>query len=191
MAEKKTNRRALKTKKALFIGLAELLTEKELRHITVQELSDKADIHRVTFYKHFMDIYDVFEQLEKDILYEIGLLITEHGDKPSGELYHAVLKYVTDNPKYFKMIISPHNTSALYNKLLKMFEGVMRLIWTEQLNVDFSDAMAESVIRYHANGCFAVISDWAATDFELSQALIIQALSGLDTSTLSYLKTQL
>ena len=57
MADKKTDRRTMKTRKAIFVGLAELLTEKEFRNITVQELSDRVDIHRVTFYKHFMDIY--------------------------------------------------------------------------------------------------------------------------------------
>ena len=49
MAEKKPNRRALKTRKAIFEGLAELLCEKELPRITVNELTEKADIHRATF----------------------------------------------------------------------------------------------------------------------------------------------
>lgn len=49
MAENKNDRRSLKTKKALKQALASLLAEKELRHITVQELSDLADVHRVTF----------------------------------------------------------------------------------------------------------------------------------------------
>ena len=53
MDEKKTDRRSLKTQKLIKEALAELLTEKELRQITVQEVSDKADIHRVTFYKHY------------------------------------------------------------------------------------------------------------------------------------------
>ena len=131
MSEKKIDRRALKTRKAIFEALAELLTEKELRQITVQELSDKADIHRVTLYKHFYDIYDVYEQLEKAILSEVGLMIADYDGKPSDELYNAVLKYVSDNPMYFKMIFSPHNTGVLYQKLLKMFDGFKRLIWTE------------------------------------------------------------
>ena len=62
MADKKTDRRTMKTRKAIFEGLAELLTEKEMRSITVQELSDKADVHRVTFYKHFMDVYDAYDR---------------------------------------------------------------------------------------------------------------------------------
>ena len=187
MSEKKIDRRALKTRKAIFEALAELLTEKELRQITVQELSDKADIHRVTLYKHFYDIYDVYEQLEKAIPSEVGLMIADYDGKPSDELYNAVLKYVSDNPMYFKMIFSPHNTGVLYQKLLKMFDGFKRLIWTEQLGVDLSNTEVEGVIRYHANGCFSVISNWVMTGFEQPQSAIIQTLSWLDKNVQDYL----
>lgn len=87
MSENKIDRRAMKTRKAIFEALAELLCEKEFRQITVQELSDRADVHRVTIYKHFMDIYDIYKQLEKLILSEIGLLITQYGEKATFEIY--------------------------------------------------------------------------------------------------------
>ena len=79
MPEKKIDRRTLKTRNAIYEGLAELLAEKSLKNITVQELSDKIDIHRVTFYKHFRDIYDVYEQLEQGILNGLERLIVEYG----------------------------------------------------------------------------------------------------------------
>ena len=53
MEDKKVDRRSLKTQRQIKEALCELLTIKELRHITIQEISDKADIHRVTFYKHY------------------------------------------------------------------------------------------------------------------------------------------
>ena len=56
MSENKpSDRRTLKTKKAIFQAFSELLKEKELRKITVQEIVDKADISRVTFYKYYLD----------------------------------------------------------------------------------------------------------------------------------------
>lgn len=183
MTERKIDRRALKTRKAVFDALAELLVEKELRQITVQELSDKADIHRVTLYKHFYDIYDVYEQLEQTILNEVAFLIADLGDKPSIELYNAVLNYITENPKYFNMIFSPHNTGALLQKLQKMFEGIKRMIWAETLGVDFKNIKVQSVIRYHASGCFAVLSDWVTSGFKQPREYIIHLLSGLEKST--------
>ena len=55
MEEKKVDKRTLKTRKAIINALAELLSEKELRKITVQEIADGADVNRVTFYKHYLD----------------------------------------------------------------------------------------------------------------------------------------
>ena len=81
MADKKTDMRTLKTKKAIFEALAELMCEKELRQITVRELSEKAEIHRVTVYKHFVDIYDAYEQFETMFLFQLGEIITEQGAK--------------------------------------------------------------------------------------------------------------
>ena len=57
MSEKKTDRGTLKTRKAICAAFAELLYEKELHKITVQEISDKADVNRVTFYKHYAGVH--------------------------------------------------------------------------------------------------------------------------------------
>ena len=75
MEEKKTDRRTLKTRKAIYNVLMELLLQKELHKVTVQEISDLADINRTTFYKHFLDVYDLYDKLEQDILVEWGMLV--------------------------------------------------------------------------------------------------------------------
>lgn len=75
MDEKKTDRRTQKTRKAIYAALMELLTQKELHKVTVQEISDTADINRATFYKHFLDVYDLYDQLEQEILIEWGMLV--------------------------------------------------------------------------------------------------------------------
>lgn len=49
-----------KTYEALINALLELLTEKTLDKLTVNELCEKARIRRPTFYKHFNDKYDFF-----------------------------------------------------------------------------------------------------------------------------------
>ena len=189
MEENKTDRRTKKTRKAVFNALAELMAEKELRSITVQELADRADIHRGTFYKHFLDIYDVYEQLEKMILGELGLLISEQGIKTSSEVYAAVFKYIKDNPAYFKVIFSPHSASALYWKVQKLVEGLNRVIWSESFDVDMNDSRVLCAIRYHSNGCLALIGGWVQSGFSQPDEFITNMLSGLDKSTQEYLRS--
>ena len=48
MAEKSQSRRTSRTKKAICDAFAELMYEKELSKITVQELADRADVGRGT-----------------------------------------------------------------------------------------------------------------------------------------------
>ena len=80
MEAKKTDRRTLKTRKVIYNSLMELLTQKELHKVTVQEISEMADINRTTFYKHFLDVYDLYDKLEQEILIEWGMLVLNMQD---------------------------------------------------------------------------------------------------------------
>ena len=51
--DKKTDRRVLKTKRAIYNAFVELLSEKEINHITITDISKKADINRKTFYNYY------------------------------------------------------------------------------------------------------------------------------------------
>ena len=191
MTVKKTDRRTLKTEKALKNGLAELLTEKEIHNITVQEISDRVDIHRVTFYKHYMDIYDLYEQLEKEVFSDLGLLILKFHEDPSRDFGRELVDYIEANPKIFKMIFSPYSTSGLRIRLIEMVEGVFRLVQTEKNAVDLNDSRMEYLSVYWASGCVAVLERWAQKDFSEPKDYIIRTLAELDEHMEKYISAQL
>ena len=49
----------------------ELLKEKNYHKITINDICNKAGVHRSTFYAHYKDIYDLAEIIEKDLADEI------------------------------------------------------------------------------------------------------------------------
>lgn len=51
-----------------------------------------------------------------------------------------------------------------------------------------STANLECAIKYHSNGCLAIVADWVISDFEQPQSFIIEALSGFDKGTQAYLR---
>ena len=53
MEEKKVDRRVRKTRQAFRKALLELLEEKPFEKISVTDLTNRADIARITFYKHY------------------------------------------------------------------------------------------------------------------------------------------
>ena len=62
--DKKMDRRVLKTKRAIYNAFVELLSEKEINHITITDISKKADINRKTFYNYYSNTYEVMEEIE-------------------------------------------------------------------------------------------------------------------------------
>lgn len=57
-----------KTKKSIINSFLALRSKKELEKITIKELCEMAQINKSTFYAHYHDIYDLSEQLEKELV---------------------------------------------------------------------------------------------------------------------------
>ena len=62
MPEKKTDRRSNRTRRQLSSALVDLVKEKRFDDITVQNVIDRADVGRSTFYSHFRDKDDLFQK---------------------------------------------------------------------------------------------------------------------------------
>ena len=67
MKETKCDARIEKTKAALTYAFGQLLSEKSIEKITINELCNRANINRITFYNHYSDKYDFFSQLLQEI----------------------------------------------------------------------------------------------------------------------------
>ena len=65
MVRNETDRRVRRTRAQLQKALLELLEEKDIRSITVQELARRADVNRGTFYAHYTDVYDLLDQMDE------------------------------------------------------------------------------------------------------------------------------
>lgn len=73
--DKTLDLRVQKTYEALIQAFFEIVQEKSMDKLTVNELCQKAQVRRPTFYKHFKDKYDFFKfavySIQKDTLLEV------------------------------------------------------------------------------------------------------------------------
>ncbi|MEO8606401.1 MAG: TetR family transcriptional regulator [Chloroflexota bacterium] len=60
---KKLDPRAKRTLKVLRTAMMELLEEQEFSKITVQDITERAEVNRATFYDHFVDKYELMNDL--------------------------------------------------------------------------------------------------------------------------------
>ena len=100
------NRSTRRTRSAIREALAEMLAVKPLGKITVQELIDRANICRTTFYAHYEDIYDLLLEVENDILSEIreGLEGLDQAPIRVEEQYPAIEAVVAVYARHEKLI---------------------------------------------------------------------------------------
>ena len=182
MEEKKTDRRTLKTRKVIYNSRMELLTEKELHKVTVQEISDMADINRTTFYKHFLDVYDLYDKLEQEILIEWGMLVLNMQDLRSKEFFDSLVGYVDKNRNVFKMVFSSKAPGQLRARFEKLLEGLLQKIESEKKGADIKDTKLSYQTSYRSQGCIAVRSRWIDQGADQPKDFIVKVLSELDTS---------
>lgn len=183
---KSSDRRILKTQKAIRQALAELLQEKELRKITVQEIVDKADISRVTFYKYYLDVYDLYDKIENEMLINMGLIVLQLSDNSIDEFFNKLISYIYDNRVTFTMIFGTNITSNLKDKLSKLIEGTFRKIYSEKLGVAIENQELIYICCYRSNGFLAVIERWVQGGFREPCNNITKTISELDKNIEQY-----
>lgn len=149
---------------------------------------DRADIGRATFYKHYLDIYDLYEKIEKGTITEIAMFALNIGEQSVETFFKSLLSYISDNREIFRMIFSPNNTGQLYVRLSKMIEGVFRQIESEKTGVSISDRQLVYINGYRVQGCLSVIARWIWDDFQDSQEDILKILLLLDNTTANLIR---
>ncbi|WP_034447572.1 TetR/AcrR family transcriptional regulator [Butyrivibrio sp. AE2032] len=183
MEEKKPDRRSRKTQTAICNVLMELLTQKELRKVTVQEITDKADINRATFYKHYLDVYDLYDKLEQDILIEWGMLVLKLAELRTAEFFKSLVDYVDKNRLVFKMVFSENSPGMLRTKFEKLLEGLLMQIEAEKTLTDIKDIKLSYQTSYRAQGCIAILTRWVDDGFDQPKDFIFKVLAELDANT--------
>lgn len=159
MKKKDSDRRIRKTKEGLRKELTQLLMDKDLKEISVSELTELADINRGTFYLHYKDVYDLFEQIEKEILDDFIEIIT---GQPQRDKFRPILldafTYVYENKDIFSAILRTRETMFLA-RLIELSRPKNKKEWQRLLgNTD--EANYEYYYAFITFGCVALLKRW-------------------------------
>ncbi len=116
------DRRIRRTKALLLQGLMQLMETKDIRDISVKELSDLADINRGTFYLHYRDIYDLLEQIEDEMFMEFNEILNQDFDygrntlSPQDTLLD-IFSFLERHRDAARIMIGPHGDHSFVNRL--------------------------------------------------------------------------
>jgi AcrR family transcriptional regulator len=117
MQEKKSDRRTNRTRRMLKESLLSLILEKGYAAVTVEDITERADLGRTTFYLHYKDKEDLLlesiettanELVEYISQYNLLPAATESGPLPSERYLPAiqlVFRHAGDNAMLYRIIL--------------------------------------------------------------------------------------
>lgn len=116
---------AKRTKRAIadaFIGLFE---KKSFEKITIRNILTFAEIGRSTFYKYFLDKYDLARQITDALVDGYVQILIVHKEKPAGELFSHTYKFILENKREFKALLSIRNDEIdVFNEIILRLRSV-------------------------------------------------------------------
>jgi len=180
--DKKEDRRVRKTKKALREGMIELLNEKSIQNITVKELTDKADIHRSTFYANFGDVYELYSHMEDTIIQEISEIASIDCTFMSQVFYSGLLDYINSNKQVCRLFFSGNTSTIFFERLTSLFKNSCIDGWRKEYNVADTSKEMEYHIQFCLSGGIGVIGMWVSGDFEYPMEELVTMLANIDSN---------
>ena len=138
------DRRKRKTRKAIFDACVSLMQEKEFQNITVNEIVERADINRGTFYLHFVDKYDMMNSFENEMIEKIeDVMLNNIPKKQFEELFIQsrydtvveILKCYEQNKELLHLLMRSSHSASFQAKL----RDKLKFVVTEKIFPNFEN----------------------------------------------------
>lgn len=157
--------RTSKTLRSLKNAFLTLLEEERFEDITVQELCQKAEIRRATFYNHFEDKYDYLaffiREMREEFIQEMDEStspITQENGVYYDRIFHRLLAFLEEHPK----IAQNMKNSQMLSTITEIFaEEVQNNAW---LYLNFKQPHEEKANEmkaiFYAGGIMQLLLSW-------------------------------
>lgn len=179
MAAKQDHRVRL-TKMMLRSGFLDLLKEKPLPKITVKELCEQVGVNRATFYAHYRDLYDLSDEIERELSQMImRSLATTLPEKSIRGFSNEICRIIVENEQSCRAIFGEHGDRDFPLRLVETLRESTIALWKQE-HPDLSEDDLSCFYTFLANGCLAVVRAWVQGGMRQSPeeiALFIEKMS--------------
>ncbi|MBR4725146.1 MAG: TetR/AcrR family transcriptional regulator C-terminal domain-containing protein [Lachnospiraceae bacterium] len=147
------DRRTEYTRRVIRESVFKLHKKKALADITVKEICEDADVNRATFYRNYIDIFDLYEKIEEDLTTEA--LKGEEPGKNRFRIFEIIYKHKSFYRDYFEMRLS----STLLRTTVKVLMEQIKELLKKRDNA-FDETHFEISFQYSYNGIVGATRDW-------------------------------
>lgn len=163
------DRRVRRTKASLRQALTELLREKDVRAITIRELTERADVNRGTFYAHYKDIYDMLSQNENELFEVFGELLSGYSSQAlRGDLSPVladVFRFVEQNQDLLPILLDGPAGDQFFHRLYGVIYDKCLGEWAGTYAVGGGTG-PNYALEFVMSGTVGLVRTWAQNGFQ-------------------------
>ncbi|MCM3724267.1 TetR/AcrR family transcriptional regulator [Neobacillus cucumis] len=101
----KVDRRIVRTQDAIKKAFLELMSEKNFDSITIQDISDRANINRATVYLHYLDKFDLLDKIIEEHINNMVNLCESEAEMDWIESTIHCMEYLKSNYLFFSTML--------------------------------------------------------------------------------------
>ncbi len=148
----KNNSRRRESKERIGKVFVELLQSNDLNRITVSDICKKAELNRSTFYANYLDVYDLADQIRKELENEFTELFAGYDTETEHTGALRMFTHIRDNQLFYKT----------YFKLCYDEKHQIMVYDSRQAEKEFDSRHLKYHMEFFRNGLNAIIKMWLA-----------------------------
>jgi AcrR family transcriptional regulator len=158
--EARPDRRVTRTRRALKEALTDLILEKGYESVTVQDVIDRADVGRSTFYAHFIDKDDLLMAILADLEMPAPDTSTWKADDPAFGWTLGLFRHFGSGKRLFRAVASSQSGALARRETTQRLEHLARAELSRlQVSRKLDAFRVETVVRFLV-GTFIGFMDW-------------------------------
>lgn len=186
------DRRTKYTKQVIKDTFLNLLNDKEITKITVSEICKIADINRATFYRYYLDVYDLLEKIQNDFIEELinSYNTNDTNSYSVSNFSKELLSVFLANKELVRILFNTNNNIYFLNEILELAFTKCSEKWLEDIPT-LSNEEIEYAATFIFNGALGVVNYWVKNNFDKDVSEIsniIEQLSYFGTKRFIYKK---
>lgn len=183
----KENQRVRLTKRLFRESLISLLKKNQLYEITVSQLCEEAEMNRSTFYKHYSNVHDIYEEIESEVLQQSEKCI--QGVQNIEEKYiifqlEQLLNYIREHSDLYKLLLDNSADGDFPYKLIK--PAMQFVTHKSELFPPYWKGKEEYCFIYVISGSLAMIRRWLSTGTKESSQEIAKMIYQIAKDCLNF-----
>lgn len=168
---KKTDARIIQSKAHIVNALNELLKEKPFQKITVIDICNKARVNRMTFYNHYEDKYDLFNECIHVFFVHVNEAYNHKTQIKKIDIKHnpydclkilieILVDFAYDNEKIlFNIIVNKEDDLASFMMKKALDDAILKIVTDSGLK-SVNGFPISLIISFFSGGVSSVFADW-------------------------------